>query len=275
MSVAQAAKEIATSKSAVVPGFVMSAEIRPPLPDEMLAAPLHLDRAIMRFERTAVIFVAMLVFGILGGWSYYGFSDAMRTIFRGSDLIESAVGKIILAESNGCATAKNELSSATGPGQFIDRTWLRLISSYRPELADRPEEEILEMRRDPGLAREMAARLADQNASILRKHGFSVTPGTLYLSHFAGSPSALAILSAPDLADAADVMAEADVTGRLTRNKIVNANPFLEQFTVADLRGWADRKMQKRYQYRKCDSADKPNSKEALGTPLKPAENVL
>jgi hypothetical protein len=52
-----------------------------------------------------------------------------------------------------------------------------------------------------------------------------------------------AILSALDNADAALVMANADVTGRTKRDKIVKANPFLERFTVADLKSWADRKM--------------------------------
>ena len=38
-------------------------------------------------------------------------------------------------------------------------------------------------------------------------------------------------------------MASADVTGRTKREKMVKANPFLEHFTVADLKYWADRKM--------------------------------
>jgi anti-sigma factor RsiW len=38
-------------------------------------------------------------------------------------------------------------------------------------------------------------------------------------------------------------MATADATGRTKREKIIKANPFLERFTVADLRNWADRKM--------------------------------
>jgi hypothetical protein len=80
----------------------------------------------------------------------------------------------------------------------------------------------------------------------LRQRGFSVTPGTLYLSHFAGSAGAVAILSAPENADAASIMASADATGRVTREKIVYANPFLQRFTVADLKGWADRKMNTR-----------------------------
>jgi len=78
---------------------------------------------------------------------------------------------------------------------------------------------------------------------MLRKRGLPVTPGTLYLAHFAGGAGAVAILSAMENADAALVMATADATGRTQREKIIKANPFLERFTVADLRNWADRKM--------------------------------
>ena len=65
----------------------------------------------------------------------------------------------------------------------------------------------------------------------------------LYLAHFAGDAGAVAILSALDGADAASVIASADPTGRTKREKIVKSNPFLERFTIADLRSWADRRM--------------------------------
>jgi hypothetical protein len=78
---------------------------------------------------------------------------------------------------------------------------------------------------------------------MLRKRGLPVTPGTLYLAHFAGGAGAVAILSAMEDADSALIMATADATGRTKREKLVKANPFLERFTVADLRNWADRKM--------------------------------
>jgi hypothetical protein len=61
---------------------------------------------------------------------------------------------------------------------------------------------------------------------------------TLYLAHFCRHP-----VSAGAQADAASVMAGADATGRTKREKIIKANPFLERFTVADLKSWADRKM--------------------------------
>ena len=39
------------------------------------------------------------------------------------------------------------------------------------------------------------------------------------------------------------IVASADATGRTKRDKIIKANPFLEHFTVVDLKNWADGKM--------------------------------
>jgi hypothetical protein len=140
--------------------------------------------------------------------------------------------------------AKNPHSSATGLGQFVNETWLEMIRADRPDLAkERGENEILELRRDPRLAREIITRLAEQNALVLSRRGLPVTAGTLYLAHFSGSAGAVAVLSAPDDADAALVVASADRTGRITRDEIIRANPFLEHFTVADLKNWAYCKM--------------------------------
>jgi hypothetical protein len=71
----------------------------------------------------------------------------------------------------------------------------------------------------------------------------AITPGTLYLTHFAGPAGAVAVLSVSENADAASLMASADATGRTTREKLVNANPFLRELTVGDLKNWANRKM--------------------------------
>jgi hypothetical protein len=104
----------------------------------------------------------------------------------------------------------------------------------------------LELRRDANLAREITARFTEANAEMLRKRSLPVTPGTLYLAHFAGGAGAVAILSALEQADAASIMASADATGRTSREKLIKANPFLERFTIADLKSWADRKMRVR-----------------------------
>jgi hypothetical protein len=157
--------------------------------------------------------------------------------------VNAVVGQIIGAESGGDPTAKNKLSSATGAGQFIDETWLEMVRRHRPDLASLDETAILDLRRDPDLAREMVTRFAERNAANLISRCLPVTAGTLYLSHFAGGAGAAALLSAAENADAATVMAQADSTGRTTREKLVTANPFLASFTVADLKDWADRKM--------------------------------
>ena len=187
----------------------------------------------------------LIAFGL--GW-YGGNSIWLRDVRPAPPTreitIETVVERIIDIESDGDPNKKSKRSSATGPGQFLDQTWLELIRIHRPDLArGRSEDETLELRRDAKVAREITTRFAEHNAEMLRKKGLPVTPGTLYLAHFAGSAGAVAILSAPEHADAASAMARADATGRTRREKIIKANPFLERFTVADLRSWADRKM--------------------------------
>jgi hypothetical protein len=227
-------------------------EIRVPRSDEMLVARAPQGNAGLRVAPVAGVLMTTLGIGLLGGWTYYGWLDPIRRELSGKNAIATAVERIIQAESSGCTNAKNKRSTATGAGQFIDETWLRLIRAHRPQLAKGSEREVLELRRDRELAREITARLAEHNAAKLRQRGFSVTPSSLYLSHFAGSAGAVAILSAPESADAASVMASADITGRTTREKIVNANPFLKRFTVADLKSWADRKMDNRQVHQAC-----------------------
>jgi hypothetical protein len=168
----------------------------------------------------------------------------LRRDDSGAIAIDAIVERIIRVESNGDPNTKNKRSSATGLAQFLDATWLELIRTHRPDLAQAiSRDETLGLRRDADLAREMTVRFTEQNAEILRRRGLPVTPSTLYLAHFAGGAGAVAILSAWEGADAAAVMASADPTGRTKREKIVKANPFLERFTIADLRSWADRKM--------------------------------
>jgi AraC-like DNA-binding protein len=150
------------------------------------------------------------------GW--FGLSNLSPFIGRRDELsssttINAVVERIIGVESNGNLDAKNGHSSATGPGQFLNETWLELIRTYRPDLAKgRSESKILELRRDTKLVREIATRFVERNASMLRRRGLPVTAGTVYLAHFAGGAGAVAILSAPDSADAALVMARADAS---------------------------------------------------------------
>ncbi|MEM9435600.1 MAG: peptidoglycan DD-metalloendopeptidase family protein [Pseudomonadota bacterium] len=151
-----------------------------------------------------------------------------------SGAVEALVAQIIRVESAGDARAKNPLSTATGLGQFIESTWLRMMRTYRPDLvATLSRAELLELRFDPALSRAMVTNLARENESFLRARGHAITPGRLYLAHFLGPAGASTALAANPDATVLDVMGAS----------VVNANPFLRGKTVQWMTNWSDRKM--------------------------------
>src|SRR5688572_33357857 len=106
----------------------------------------------------------------------------------------AVIDQIIGAESGGDPMARNPRSSAGGAGQFIDSTWLAMVSKYRPDIAQgKTREQILQLKFDPALSREMTEAYAAENAQHLRSRGFEATPGNTYLSHFAGPSGAAAV----------------------------------------------------------------------------------
>jgi hypothetical protein len=151
--------------------------------------------------------------------------------------------RIVGAESNFRADAKNPNSTATGAGQFIESTWLDTVGKHRPDLtAGKSRQEILDLRKNYDVAVEMTQRHLEDNAKELQKSGFDATPGNLYLAHFAGNAGAKSVLRAADTDDAASAMASASA-GKQTREQLIKANPFLAGMTVADLKAWSERKM--------------------------------
>jgi murein DD-endopeptidase MepM/ murein hydrolase activator NlpD len=147
------------------------------------------------------------------------------------------VDRIIRIESGGRADAKNPLSSASGLGQFISSTWLKMINRYRPDLAKSlSRQEILNLRFDPTISREMLYKFTYENQAYLRARGHAITPGRLYLAHFLGSEGANIAIRAPLESTVLQVMGSA----------VVGANPFLKGWDIAKLQNWAERKMSKR-----------------------------
>lgn len=144
-------------------------------------------------------------------------------------LIDSIIG----VESGGNPNARNPNSSASGLGQFIDSTWLSTIRGARPDLAGQSDAELLALKNDPQLSREMTEAYANQNQAILTKAGVPVTPGSTYLAHFAGPGGAVKVLQSDPNAPVESVLGAA----------AVQANPFLRGMTVQGLQAWADKKM--------------------------------
>jgi hypothetical protein len=204
-------------------------------------------RARRTWSRARMAAITTVVIGTfaLGWFAATNFDAWLNGPRTGRTAVDAVVERIISAESNDNAAAKNKRSSATGPAQFLDTTWLEMIHTYRPDLAKgHSREQVLALRGDANLAREMTRRFAKRHAAMLARRGLPVTPATVYLAHFAGGAGAVAILTAQLEADAAQVMASADASGQTKREQIVKANPFLDKFSVADLELWADRKMQ-------------------------------
>ena len=215
-------------------------EVRPPRPDEALSAIAGRDDRSISVESLTLAVIVALTLAWVGCTPFV----INEPPLFGDGAVKAIVERIVVVESSGDPNAKNTRSSATGAGQFLDETWLEMIQTYRRDLLQgRSEKEILELRLDPELARAIITRLVEQNAAMLNKRGLPVTPGTLYLTHFAGPAGAVAVLSGSENADAASLMASADATGRTTREKLINANPFLKELTVGDLKNWANRKM--------------------------------
>jgi len=151
-----------------------------------------------------------------------------------SAAVDALVDRIIKVESAGVADARNPLSTATGLGQFIERTWLRMMETYRPDLvASLSRAELLALRTEPEISREMTRNYARENEAYLRAAGHEITPGRLYLAHFLGRAGADRALTAAAEASVAEVMGA----------RVVAANPFLSGKTIADLLAWSDRKM--------------------------------
>lgn len=144
------------------------------------------------------------------------------------------IDQILAVESGGDPLARNPQSSAFGAAQFLDATWLDVIARTRPDLiAGKSREEVLALRADPQLSKDMTAAYANENTGVLNKAGLPVTPGTTYLAHFAGPQGAVNVLKADPTASVESVLGA----------NVIKANPFLRGMTIADMRGWADRKM--------------------------------
>jgi hypothetical protein len=140
-------------------------------------------------------------------------------------------------------TSKNPNSSANGVGQFVDSTWLDTIKKNRPDLAQgRSDQDLLALRADPALARQMTDALRQQNVAALDKAGAPTTPGAQYLAHFLGAGGAAAVLKADPNMPVADALTKA--VGAKQAQAMIAANPSVLAGKLAgSVTQWADAKM--------------------------------
>lgn len=160
------------------------------------------------------------------------------------------VDKIIGVESGGNANAKNPNSSASGVGQFLDSTWLAMVKKYRPDLANRKPSEILALKSNPKIAREMTADYAKENADFLQNEGLPASDANIYLAHFLGPRGATQVLKADPSTPVANIVGQ----------DVVNANPFLKGMSTSQVAAWAAKKMGSATSHEPVDPAYAPLS---------------
>lgn len=147
---------------------------------------------------------------------------------------DTLVSRIVAAESGGRADARNPNSTASGIGQFLDSTWLATVRKHRPDLAGgQSDAQLLALKTDPALGREMTRRYAEDNASTLVAAGIPATPANIYAAHFLGPAGAKTVLSASDNKQLSELLPAA----------VINANSFLQGKDVSWFRQWTAGKM--------------------------------
>jgi len=175
----------------------------------------------------------------------------------GDVAVETLTERIVHVESGGSARAKNPNSSATGAGQFITKTWIRMMNTYRPELARTlSTADLLALRYDATISREMVRNLAREGEAYLRARGHQITAGRLYLCHFLGMEGAHQVLSAPGSAQLSAVLGAA----------VIQANPFLTGKTASYVVDWAERKMGQKLSRVATDATPPPTTTEIRQT---------
>ncbi len=146
--------------------------------------------------------------------------------------MEAFLDRLMMVESGGRAFAKNPLSTAVGPFQFIASTWLQIAREAFPDdIKDLKPHEVLALRTDNAFARRAAHRYTMQNAAYLVANGQQATFPNLRLAHLVGAGGALRILGAKP---------ETPVV-KLLGATVIGANPFMAAMTAEDLIGRATR----------------------------------
>lgn len=144
--------------------------------------------------------------------------------------LASFVAKLLPTESNGDPNAAPGTpgTHALGAGQFEPATWLQILKTNRPDLAQgKSDADILALRSNPTLSAQMTTQYASDNANVLASAGpggqaLPVNGTTLAVMHKLGPADGPAVLNAD---------ANAPLNTILSK-RVLNANPQLANLTA-------------------------------------------
>lgn len=142
--------------------------------------------------------------------------------------------RLMLVESGGRDDARNPRSTAVGPFQFIESTFLEVTRRHFPaETSALTPAAVLQMRTNRAFARLAAAAFTRDNAAHLATAGLAPTFANLRLAFLVGPGGAVRILKAEPRTPAIAVLG----------SQVVQANPFMAGMSVADLALWSARNL--------------------------------
>jgi len=139
--------------------------------------------------------------------------------------------RLMRAESGGRQFARNRASSALGPFQFLGTTFIDVVRRNIPALSDKSDAEILALRTDFQVSRDVALIYTRENAIALAAKGKEATAANLRLAFFSGANGALRVLEAEPDALVSNLLSQAAIA----------ANPFLRKMTASQLLARASR----------------------------------
>jgi hypothetical protein len=149
-----------------------------------------------------------------------------------SRIDDDTLSAAIQIESGGRPAVKAQTSSATGLGQFVNKTWDDTVRKHRPDVLKKYGRDVTRsLRTNPSFSIEMLARLWEDSLDII---GSKATPGDLYLAHFLGVGTARNVTRQPTSRPVEEVVSEAAVNANLS---------ILQGKTCGQVRAWASRKM--------------------------------
>jgi hypothetical protein len=134
--------------------------------------------------------------------------------------------RLMRAESGGRLTARSSTSTAFGPFQFIDATFLIVVRRhFAAETATLTPSQILALRSDLAFSRRAAEAFTKDNAALLVGAGIPATFQNLRLAYLLGPGGAIKVLQTDP----------AMPLPKLLSSAVMRANPFMRPLTVSGL----------------------------------------
>ena len=134
--------------------------------------------------------------------------------------------RLMMAESAGNDQAKNPRSTAVGPFQFIESTFLDVVRrNFADEVAKLTDEKVLALRTDRAFSRRVAEVFSRENGAQLAAAGHKPTFVNLRLAFLLGPAGAIRVLEAKP---------ESKLVAVLPAN-VIRANPFMAKLTALGL----------------------------------------